>query len=542
MKKLLISALAVGMLTACSQDETVEMQAPNAISFAGAFVENVTRAAADPSITTDNIKNFSVWGYVNNMNETGTKLGQVFNDVTVTNNNGVWTYNPLQYWAPNNKYHFFALTTNTGKDYKGEVSKESLAADGIGKIMFETTDGAEDLLYATAEATTGASITTAPAPVKFAFDHLLSKVKFTFKNGFATGYSTIEVTNIEMTVPGKGTIALNKQGTYTWENLAGSAKLKFGDLETLPLTESTVKGGVSVSECTYERLTIPAAATQDYLVTFDAKLYQDGALVQEVVDQEATISGTELKPGYAYNFVAVLDASNFAGGLYPIEFEAQVAAWNKDTDINVYQEVTTETELTAAIAKGGEVKLMNDITLTKPLEITNEATVYLNGKTLENKTIANNTCNVFRVNTGGVLTINGEGAVEVNAESGYADVIRVLGGEVNINGGNYSHTGIAAEGADLIYVNTGTVNVNGGSFKSAYEAMHISVDTYGYRSALLNCADANYKNGTAKINVKGGSFYKFDPAKNTCEGANTSYVPAGYKSEKKDDTFTVTAE
>ena len=102
MKKVLLSVLAVGMLTACSQDETVDMQAPSQIAFAGAFVDNVTRAA-DPSITTETIKNFSVWGYVDNKGETGTTLGQVFNDVTVSNNNGVWTYNPLQYWAPNNQ-------------------------------------------------------------------------------------------------------------------------------------------------------------------------------------------------------------------------------------------------------------------------------------------------------------------------------------------------------------------------------------------------------------------------------------------------------
>ena len=542
MKKVLLSVLAVGMLTACSQDETVDMQAPSQIAFAGAFVDNVTRAA-DPSITTETIKNFSVWGYVDNKGETGTTLGQVFNDVTVSNKNGVWTYNPLQYWAPNNQYHFFALSTNTETDYKGEVGKESLAQNGIGEISFTNVDGSEDLLYATAEATTGASITTAPAPVKFVFDHLLSKVKFTFKNGFATGYSTLEVTDIEMTVPGKGKIALNEQGTYTWTNLEGSKTLEFGDLETLPLVEETVEEGVSVAECTYERLTIPAAATQDYLVTFDAKLYQDGALVQEVTNQEATISGTALLPGYAYNFVAVLDASNFGGGLYPIEFEAEVEEWVDPTiDVDVYQEVSTEAELAAAIAKGGEVKLMDDITLINPLEITKKATVYLNGKTLENTTIADNTCNVFRVKTGGVLTIKGEGNVEVNAESGYADVVRVLGGELNIYGGNFSHTAKANEGADLIYVNTGTVNVYGGSFKSIHEALHIQKDSYGYRYALLNCLDTNYKNGTAKINVFGGSFFKFDPAKNSCEGQNTDFVAPGYKSSRSDDTFTVEAE
>lgn len=536
MKKLFICALAVGMFTACSQDETISQQSPMQISFDGAFVSNATRAAVDPSITTGSIKKFNVWGYVNNSQGTG----QVFDDVVVTKNDKAWTYSPVQYWAPKNEYHFFALATNKEKDYKDEVADETLAQSGIGEISFINEDGTEDLLYATATAETPETITTAPAPVKFVFDHLLSKVKFTFKNGFATGYSTLEVTDIEMTVPGKGKIALNKQGTYTWTNLEDSKILKFGDLEPLSLVEESVENGKSVSECTDERLTIPAAATQDYLVTFDAKLYQDGALVQEVENQEATISGTALLPGYAYNFVAVLDASNFGGGLYPIEFEAEVEEWVKADDILVYQEVTNEENLAAAIAKGGEVKLMDDITLTKPLEITKKATVYLNGKTLENTTIADNTCNVFRVNTGGVLTIKGEGNVEVNAESGYADVVRVLGGELNIYGGNFSHTAKPNEGADLIYVNTGTINVYGGTFKSEYPAMHIkNIDAYGNRFALLNCLDANYKNGTANINVYGGKFFKFDPAKNTCEGADTDFVAEGYESVKNGDYFIV---
>ena len=72
--------------------------------------------------------------------------------------------------------------------------------------------------------------------------------------------------------------------------------------------------------------------------------------------------------------------------------------------------------------------------------------------------------------------------------------------------------------------------------------MHIGTDSYGYRYALLNCLDTNYKNGTAKINVFGGSFFKFDPAKNSCEGQNTDFVPTGYKSSRSGDTFTVEAE
>lgn len=145
MKKVLLSVLAVGMLTACSQDETVDMQAPSQIAFAGAFVNNVTRAAAegaaDPSTTTANIDQFNVWGYVNN------STGTVFNNVPVTKSGNAWTYSPLQYWTPGNTYRFFALTPNN--EYVGQLKAEDGAYEnGLGKITFINHSGTEDLLYA----------------------------------------------------------------------------------------------------------------------------------------------------------------------------------------------------------------------------------------------------------------------------------------------------------------------------------------------------------------------------------------------------------
>ena len=54
-----------------------------------------------------------------------------------------------------------------------------------------------------------------------------------------------------------------------------------------------------------------------------------------------------------------------------------------------------------------------------------------------------------------------------------------------------------------------------------YEAVD---DKYKY---TLNCLDANYKAGTAKINVLGGEFYKFDPSNNEAEGPSTNFVVEG---------------
>ena len=49
-----------------------------------------------------------------------------------------------------------------------------------------------------------------------------------------------------------------------------------------------------------------------------------------------------------------------------------------------------------------------------------------------------------------------------------------------------------------------------------------------YAKYIINCIDAAYKNGTATISVKGGTFVNFDPSADP-EGADTTYVAEGYK-------------
>ncbi len=106
---------------------------------------------------------------------------------------------------------------------------------------------------------------------------------------------------------------------------------------------------------------------------------------------------------------------------------------------------------------------------------------------------------------------------------------------VTVNGGFYHG------GGTTFNVQKGTLIVNGGFFQVTPD-----IDTNDYRYTL-NCIDANYKNGTANIIVKGGIFVNFDPSNNLAEGANTNFVAPGYKviSETQsngDIWYTVVAE
>lgn len=87
-----------------------------------------------------------------------------------------------------------------------------------------------------------------------------------------------------------------------------------------------------------------------------------------------------------------------------------------------------------------------------------------------------------------------------------------------------------------VYAEKGVIEINGGTFKLTNWA-DADKDENGNLRFLLNCLDANYKNGTANIVVKGGKFYDFDPANCAAEGVGTSFVADGYESVASTETI-----
>lgn len=118
---------------------------------------------------------------------------------------------------------------------------------------------------------------------------------------------------------------------------------------------------------------------------------------------------------------------------------------------------------------------------------------------------------------GGILCANklnpAEGAYNGGPYVAHVDGEGIV---VTVNGGTYHG------GGTVFNVQRGTLIVNGGFFQVTPD-----IDTNDYRYTL-NCIDASYRNGTAKIIVKGGTFVNFNPADCEAEGPHTNFVPAGY--------------
>lgn len=333
MKKLFVCALAASMFTACSQDETISQQSPMQISFDGAFVNNATRAAQDPGFHNDNkpIEAFDVWAFMDNTN------GIVFNNEDVTKVGSNWAYTNTALWFANKDYYFAALAPMNSKNVTIELAQGDKAENGLGNIKFTNINGTEDLLYATHKRTTPAEILEQPTAVKFDFNHMLAKVKFTFTNAFTSANYKIKVTNLTMDVNNLAQIDL--AGDKVWKTHSGKLTLDFGTIAEF--------GIGATEECAYERLTIPTDATKDYTVNITAELYI-GDVPAKTIEKTALIQGMALEMGKAYNFTAEFNASNFVGDdepasqLFPITFDAQVIDW-VDAEIGI-------------LGVGGEIK------------------------------------------------------------------------------------------------------------------------------------------------------------------------------------------
>ena len=312
MKKILFAAAAAFALVSCEQEKVTEVPQDLAISFGQTFVEGTyyRTKADDPSTTTESITGFNVWGYMKNTDAV------LFDGDEVTKVGNEWTYGELQYWTPNNTYYFAALAPMNSANWTAETAGAN--AYGLGVVTFDNVDGTEDLLYAAAAVTTPDQETMTAMgveAVKLNFSHLLSKVKFTFVNGFATDNTSIVVKNVQMTVPAAGTIDLavaNWWDNDDWKLGAGETTLAFGDVAKL------AAGASAASEA--ERLTIPADAAYEYDITFTVELYI-GETLAMTTDKAVKVSNVALNMGKGYNFKAVITPEHL--GLLPIVFEVE---------------------------------------------------------------------------------------------------------------------------------------------------------------------------------------------------------------------------
>lgn len=345
MKKTLFAALALAFVASCSNEEVVEMAQKEAIGFDNAFVDNSTRSVSDPSITNANIASFDVYGFVD-------KTGKIFEgtDVTgsgtTTDSNASWSYTGTpQYWITDAIYNFCAVAPANVVTATATVSNEEDANNTKNTITttFNYTNvdvNQNDLLYSEAACVAGKPIGN--SDVAFTFRHLLSKVKFSFKNDYNGTNATIKVTGIKITDTVLGATATLTSNSTTWSsNQSGSLTINFGDATPDATTETPEPEADDYAygttyESYYEKLIIPSAS-KEYTIEFVVTLYVSGTEIATYnhTGENAAKVTFEPQAGKSYDINAEINAKNIdpenPAGQEPIQFTVtNITGWTED--------------------------------------------------------------------------------------------------------------------------------------------------------------------------------------------------------------------
>lgn len=496
MKKIFIAMMAVAAFAACSTEEQIAAPQGDAIAFGDAFVDNATKAIdgtfANNGTGVNELTQFDVYGIVENANGA---VANIFCAEPVSKSGSVWTYDPnkTQYWVAGNSYSFAAVKN-------GVVAVDDY--DNMPATIAYDVTTQDDVLYAEVNNVNYAGNVQ---PVKFTFNHLLSKVKFTVKNqmqyGNGNSYKVEEVRIVNAA----------KNATYTvdgtWGAHAGAHELNFGDIVTVGASQpeaalKLLENGVG--ESNYERLLIPQVGAS-LSIKVDVKYYiadkaNPGTDVLNDSYTKEVVANLTLEAGKAYNFILTLGNPG-----EPITFAVEnIVDWDEENVI-AGEPVGTVAEFAAAIAKGGSYQLTSNLTLSEPLTIAEGTQLNLNLKgntlTVENSDFINEGTLVMQDGVvSGVNAQSGRRALtnkgNLSLENVTLNQVYTPGGAALINDGasavaTLNDVTIQAENMAISNKNGATMTINGGTYVGNGTGASYSV--------------CNQLGSTLTVN--GGSFY-----------------------------------
>jgi hypothetical protein len=515
MKKIFSAIMAVAALAACNKSEVLETPKGAEIAFDNAFVNNATKTT---DLNADNLVDFGVYGHV--YAKDSQTEGLIFDNETVSGGLGNYTYQNTQYWIANAEYSFaaFAPKTNAAWEYSTNNAKN-------GTITFTQPEAADqDFLFAYDSRET-AVVSSQPEKVGFTFNHMLSRVQFTFVNAFeATTNIKITVTDVHITDSyTNGTLEVVDGEVAEWAVADADKNLNvaFGDVLAGELASGNVSGK------TEHFYLIPADAS--YNVTFKVKLNQAGATFD--YDRTATVL-LPLEMGKSYNVTASLNGQNvLENELYPIEFDVkEITDWAEFGDYEIdATPVSTAAGLVAAAANGGKIYMLNDIALSEILVLGSDAV--LDGKGFTLSSTAGRAINVSGADNATIknLTINATGERAINVIQGTKSVVVE---NVTATSANYTvNVAGSAAGAQVVITNsdlTGLNVVNVGASNVAIEILNSTLTctdnaaNEGYSAIALNKDAINSSAVATNCNIEINGSNSNDSFAGNMVGDNTN--------------------
>ena len=348
----------------------------------------------------------------------------------------------------------------------------------------------------------------------------------------------VTIKNLNLAATGERGFQLQSEGqTLVLENVVATSANR-----TVNITSTSANANVSIKNCELHGLTpINVWGENHTIVVENTSVYvednndEEYAAVYNVAENttvyfnggKVVITGSDCE-----GTDAALTSGNskvvFNGTEGNLTFEGAVCAINYGENRYTFETLAEAVEY----AKNGEtIEMLESVELPTYINVAEKnITINLNGCNIVAK--YNGDATAFGVAANAKLTINGEGQVKATGRPMW---VYGANAEAVINGGHFIGSSETSE-CEVMYINgaDSKLIINGGKF----EAAHPSVGTND-EYAVLNILDG--VNKTSSIVVNGGSFYKFNPANNASEGANTNFVAAGYVVVENDGWYTVEA-
>lgn len=286
----------------------------------------------------------------------------------------------------------------------------------------------------------------------------------------------------------------------------------------LPAEQLTLKDGTSYTYLAMNYF-IPAGKLSETHVSNLSATFK-GASDHVVI----SVPSAKVQANYRTNIVG-----NLLTDQVVFNVEIVPAFEQPDEDIDL-QNISKLSALKALFANGGTAKLVEDITVDETLAVPagKEVILDLNGHEINNaEDLWNDATGDWSLVSvrGGRLTIKGDGLLKAKENDCFAVDVQG-GGHVIIEDGEY------ISNVHAVYVLVGSAEIRGGK----YSVQQKYQDPAKADEFVLNCYDANHRDGTAKIIVTGGEFVSFNPADCWAEGAHTNFLASGYVSSKISDT------
>ncbi len=298
--------------------------------------------------------------------------------------------------------------------------------------------------------------------------------------------------------------------TYKSLNLVTGA-VEAGDPVAVPFGEGALPTGENFPKTGYEYLSM------NYLLMSADKQLVDLEFTVKAADgstRTLPVSAVPVQRNYRTNIYGSLLTNS-------VNINVEIVPAFEEPAYEVAYVATAE-DLVAALNGGSSVVLEQNLVVSSEMHIVipegKTVTLNLNGKTISNTediwSEAKKEYQMLNVDGAGTLVLTGKGKIDAKENDCYC---------INVRGGAHLiiENGTYVGNVSAIQVDEGVCEIKGGTF----DLKQLWKGDYTY---MLNCIDANYKNGKAKFIVTGGTFVGFNPADNKAEGAGTNFVADGY--------------